>query len=570
MADEVDVDTEVEVARARARARQRQQAQPQPEAPIALPVTEQPPGWFEPKSVSGAILRGAGQGLSLGTADELGGAVMAGVGALADFGANVSGATQDERDELRYRLTGALPGGSAYDATRDAMRRENKVAQTEHPKTFAASEIAGSVAIPLPGMAARAPLQTVGSRMIQGAMYGAKLGAASGLGHSESDSVLGVLGDTAGGAVAGGAAGSLAGPAEYVFVRQLRPALERFANAQARKAVTPDPGLVDRLYNMGYQTPEALDEFGQSVRDSGSLAFGRSTGGIYEKALEKRNILGPEIGRFSEEAQQLVEQGVASPPNRDEAINAVKASIKEWADTDARRAVLSSVEKRVLPAAGELKPPAPPEAPPPAAMTPVTSGSAPTNGYYVSRFPKPPVVPEVPVEPPPTLTYPAFWQNKSQMQDALKPNELAKLGDEGYAAGVGGYTRNVWDQLERALGPSKMDDLRGLTEPYGANEEIIKLLSRAYTRAENRQPIGLGDAARGEMVADATGIPGAKFIGAGVSALLRPRWNSSMSVGAGAAAKLQNPFGLAAKVGTQRSAIPEDEQASVEAFMKNN
>lgn len=474
------------------------------EPPKALPVEEQPPGWFEPKSYSGSLLRGFGQGASLGFADELGGAGMAGVATLADLGARVAGYTPEQRDELRYKLTGAQPGGSMYAATRDSMRREDKQSKAANPITFGGSELVGNIMAPVPGMAARAPLQTVGARMVQGAKYGAALGGATALGHSEEDSLAGQALDTAGGAVLGGAMGSAVGPAEYAFARKVQPWLMSMARDQARKAVTPEASLVNILYNMGYSTPEKLDEFGQVALDSGTIGFGRSTKGIYEKALEKRDALGPRIGDFTKERQALVDDGIAPPANRDEAIQAVKDGLRSWANTDARRAAAPSIERRLYPAAGELPKPDPGEL----ALQSVRGGESLTR---------------------PELTFPEFWQNKSQMQDALKPNELAKIGDEGYAAGVKAYTRNVWDQMERGLGPQKIDELRDVTKEYGANEELINLLGRAYTRAENRQPVGLGDMKRGELIGDALQVPGAGLVASGLSAAIRPRWNSSVS-----------------------------------------
>lgn len=483
------------------------------EPPRAQPVEEQPPGWFEPKSYSGSLLRGAGQGLSLGFADELGGAGMAGIATLADLGARVAGYTPEQRDELRYKLTGAQPGGSMYAATRDSMRGENKESKTENPWTYGGAELAGSIAAPIPGMPARAPLATVGARMLQGAKYGAKLGAASSLGHSEEDTAAGQALDTAGGAIVGGGMGSLTGPMEYGLERVAKPWLAELARTQARKAVTPQASLVNILYNMGYSTPDKLDEFGQTVLDSGNIGFGRSTRGIYEKSLETEALLGPRIGDFTKERQALVDSGVAPAANREEAINAVKDGVRAWANTDARRAALPSIERKLLPAAGELPTPDPGEL----ALASVRGGES------ASR---------------PPLSFPEFWQNKSQMQSALKPNELAAIGDEGYAAGVGAYTRNVWDQMERGLGKQKIDELRDVTKQYGANEEIKKLLARAYTRSENHQTVGLGDMKRGELVGDALpGLPGAGLVAAGMSAAIRPRWNSSVASVANAMSK---------------------------------
>lgn len=174
-----------------------------------------------PPEVGGleSVLRGGAQGLSLGFADELAGAVGAARGALSG----------DERDL-----------GDVYRQERDESRAAYRAAEAANPGLYRAGEIGGGVA------GAFVPGLGVGKGLAGALRAGAALGGAAGLGGSEADltrgDVGGALADTAGGAAfgaIGGAAGhglgKLAGRVTERAARGIRGA-EADAGEQAAMA----------------------------------------------------------------------------------------------------------------------------------------------------------------------------------------------------------------------------------------------------------------------------------------------------------------------------------------------
>lgn len=159
-------------------------------------------------SVYDAVLRGAGQGVSLGWDDEL----MGGLGAIDEFvrrGAtklsDVVGAkriTEDvpvEREDLP--LLDAMK--ARYQRERDANRTDINAAREARPKTFLGAQLGGALLMPTPGAKGSA---------IQKALGLAGVGAISGAGGSEAKTAAGLGLDTAmGGAIGGGIGGLSAG-----------------------------------------------------------------------------------------------------------------------------------------------------------------------------------------------------------------------------------------------------------------------------------------------------------------------------------------------------------------------
>lgn len=179
-----------------------------------------------------AGLLGAEQGATMGFSDEAMGAgaaaatpaVKAGLTGLASMASPVPG--------MGGLISGAasmLPeagGGSAADAYtqgRDVRRGEQAAAQEAHPGVYMGGELGGGL-LPMaatmgmlpPGAASPAgttALKALGHGAKAGAKAGAAEGTVAGLGLSEADSGLGMLGDVAlgagGGAAFGGAFGGL-------------------------------------------------------------------------------------------------------------------------------------------------------------------------------------------------------------------------------------------------------------------------------------------------------------------------------------------------------------------------
>lgn len=138
---------------------------------------------------------GASQGASLGFADELWGAADA-IGPMILPGGADDAMTPEER----------------YRRTRDAMRREWEAAKTVNPKTAFVSELAGGLAVPVPGGAA-AQGTKLGTRLLRAGGQGAAMGAVYGAGSSKADLLNGEVGefalDVGVGALAGAGGGAL-------------------------------------------------------------------------------------------------------------------------------------------------------------------------------------------------------------------------------------------------------------------------------------------------------------------------------------------------------------------------
>jgi len=147
----------------------------------------------------GTIFDALGQGAWLGFSDELSGALGAIPAAIS---------------------TGDWDLGKHYTGIRDQARQNVDEFAERNPKTAMAAEIGGGL---LTGGAGGARLVGLkGAQLVKGSgLLGAAYGGASGAGHSDEDSVGGVLTDTAIGAGMGGAAG-MAFPAAGQVLSKLR------------------------------------------------------------------------------------------------------------------------------------------------------------------------------------------------------------------------------------------------------------------------------------------------------------------------------------------------------------
>lgn len=150
--------------------------------------------------------RGAAQGLSLGFGDELSGA-----GAVKDaLIGHKSDPTQTPLSVKEYLSNlGRLP--EIYANSRDLERKANSDAELTSPAIYGASELAGGLAVPVPGGSEVAGAKSLGrlAKLARGAETGAKIGAAAGYGHSENPNPLST--DTALGGTLGGLLGAGAG-----------------------------------------------------------------------------------------------------------------------------------------------------------------------------------------------------------------------------------------------------------------------------------------------------------------------------------------------------------------------
>jgi hypothetical protein len=151
-------------------------------APLGLVALAAPQFDVEPAEATdsvGAFGRGAQQGASLGFSDE-----EAGVrGAL---NATLHGDAPLTKEELVKQ----------YVLARQKERGADSRAQKVDPGAYLGGELAGGIAVPLPGGAARSGL-SVGAKLARGAKTGAATGAALGLGMSDADLTKGEFGEAA-------------------------------------------------------------------------------------------------------------------------------------------------------------------------------------------------------------------------------------------------------------------------------------------------------------------------------------------------------------------------------------
>lgn len=231
--------------------------------------------------------RGAMAGATLNFADEIEGLSKAS-GIPAENFLNVPiGAVR-----LLYEaIAGKGDATKRYEAARDEIRRSQKEAQEENPGSYLGGNVLGSVAVPIPGMAALSAA-TVPARMVRGGIAGAGVGAVSGAGEGED------IADRATKAAAGGALGGIVGAVAPPLVEGViqggravaaplvsgvrgafRPADEasRRVATQIERDLRADPGAVGRL------TPQ---EFA-AARAEGAPARVMDLGGETTRALAR-------------------------------------------------------------------------------------------------------------------------------------------------------------------------------------------------------------------------------------------------------------------------------------------
>jgi hypothetical protein len=170
---------------------------------------------------SEAMAEGATQGVSLGFADEAGGAFN------------------------------AATGDQSYGEARDEIRQRAARLRAENPGAYGVGEITGSLlpALALPGANAR----SVGGRVFQAGGMGAGVGSVQGYGTSEADTLSGQARDTARGGAYGfgfGAGGQLIGEGASAMFNANRvvdgaPVGGRDFTPEQQAAIDADPGLSD-------------------------------------------------------------------------------------------------------------------------------------------------------------------------------------------------------------------------------------------------------------------------------------------------------------------------------------
>lgn len=306
-------------------------------------------GWLEPGSTSGAMLRGFGQGESMGFADELNGLVIGAIAGLARAGTNLAKSAPGralvrkmlDRPELsdegadqiieaaaqRAAYQGLGMGGpsegsapglppaeddaaakAGYRTGRNAARLENVQAQKTNPWAYAGANLAGAVASPIVPPVARGPMTLAKAGSI--AKGGAAMGGAFALGQGGSDLtryenepqvIMDTVGDVALGAGGGGILAPVAAVGGDRAVRSLRTGSQN----SALKALGLRAGISDQLGKRGYETADEARELAQRAMDMGLIRPGRTASDVAERAGFARERAGAGIEAALQDADAM-------------------------------------------------------------------------------------------------------------------------------------------------------------------------------------------------------------------------------------------------------------------------
>lgn len=224
--------------------------------PAAVPGTVDEPGMVDPRSFTGAAMRGFAQGGTFGFADEAGGALgVADELARRAFG---SGGVYGDKP-LREALV------ERYLLERNANRRELAQAEKARPVTTGAASLLGGLALPIPGAGAvRAAAQAgkVGQAALRAGAAGTGVGALAGLGASEEATVLGQAKDALVGGVVGGLTmaplGAGAAKLTNAKAKAAQDALEK-TQKEADKAMRSARSALGGETSSGFRTIEQLE-----------------------------------------------------------------------------------------------------------------------------------------------------------------------------------------------------------------------------------------------------------------------------------------------------------------------
>jgi hypothetical protein len=253
-----------------------------------------------PPSTAAAVLRGAGQGLTMGFGDELGGAI------------------------------GSMFSRKTYEQIRDEIRAADKAAQEAHPFAFGAGEIGGGIGsalIPGLGIARGAKLATtVGKAALSGGIYGA--------GKSEGETAGDIIADAAKGAAVGGAAGA----AGHAIAKGVG-AVARGAQGRVDKRLLSDIG--DKaLPNTRAKLAERAEDVVSAARRHGLEDVARKPVQLAEAATAARKDVGQQLGPIWKEADAAVGGVKAS-----RVVKALRAVQKRYADANPEAA--EAIQKRI-------------------------------------------------------------------------------------------------------------------------------------------------------------------------------------------------------------------------------
>lgn len=527
-------------------------------------------GWFEPGSTSGALLRGFGQGESLGFADELNGVVTGAVAGITRAGANAAQSmpgrallrkylnkpdlTDDEANaiiELSARQAAreglgmkSFPSGSqgdeaallGYRTGRDASRLENVQAQKANPMTYAGANLAGAVASPIVPPVARGPMTLAKAGGI--AKGGAAMGAAYSLGQSGSDLTRyenepQVIMDTVGETALGAGMGGILAPVAAVGGDRAARALRTGSQNSALKALGLRAGISDQLGKRGYETADEARTLAQRAMDMGLIRTGRTASDVAERAGFAKERAGAGIEAALQDADAM--------------------AITPGAGFDAERGAWQAAGN-VMGAEG---------------LSPTAIRESRRAQRLVEDVRRLPAVQE--------STFANANRLKSDMYAGINYGTDPALKTRLERRAASGVRQSIEEQIAETAGPEVADNLRAANRDYGhlsdieplAREEATRQLARkTLTPLDIASALGAGAAGHAAGGNAAGGLAGAAVIG---SKLFGPRIPSTMANVQGALSpRATNLFTTGAKAAIQpplKPSLKEEEEDAIQAFL---
>lgn len=417
-------------------------------APDGEETNSEQPKFGHTASKGESFSRGAGQGITLGFGDELSGLA----GAATELGARALG------NKSHQEFAGASPWEAVtkrYSLERDAMRGENETARAQNPKTFFAGELGGGLLLPVGGaVKTAAKTGSTLAAMKAGGKLGALLGAGSGLGNSRADLLKGNFLDSAldtgAGAVLGGAIGTAVPAVTGKFI----PALRKFAERQAFKALTGGGGITNKAKALGL---DAVSDLTSSEIAGLSGEVAKTPQALGRFALE-RNVLGmTPVGTTQRALLQLAgEEGVAADALK-QASSKGDFAMGEFTVPEGKRLMaMNEVEKQTAGLRQKLF-----EA---------------LRGVGADK---------------PWMSFEEANALKGLMNKNYNPNLDSKPAQQALNEAISLYRQELLKQAESSAGPEVASALRQANANQANLIKLKELASDAATRGDAKQSLGL-------------------------------------------------------------------------------
>lgn len=434
-------------------------------------------------SQGGAIARGIVQGGTLGFGDELMGAIDAAAAGNAVL--EVDPAVNPNGPAISKSWGAAQPAGTkpiipesvpeapsdeeTYRRMRDRYRADNDASRRAFPKTYMGGEIAGGLAVPIPGGAAvkGAGILAKAKAAAPGA---AALGAAYGLGSSEAeltDSKLDPMGAAKDAAVGAGfgAASTVPGAILGRGLDKLSARFGKVADDASAKAVGLRPGITNAAEQLG-MTADDMRDLGRAAREEGLIPVFGSKEAVGKRAAGKMATEGQRIGEVYDELQK---SGVA-PDFAGIALDASK-NIGAKNARDASGALIRDHLNRPV----RVQTPLAPDQ-----VRNMRDANKHIHDFVAAG------------EGPSPGGWDTVREMKSRAQKAVSQQWDVPLEEELFKDAVRGTTRGIENRVGGIVGPTQQAKLLDANRGYGLGADVSDLAEKAATREQALKSPSLG------------------------------------------------------------------------------